>query len=261
MAVKFEISKDKAGKYFLFRVKAANGEKIAVSTRNYEEKEEVEKDIWSVRTNAAGAAVVDLTELASLETRPSEDIEIVQANFTRLRSDGRKLIVGWLRRARHGLIKRPDDPFESFIYVWIAFNGWGACCFGVDKDLVLVNAMASDPTLQREFDDLLQKYPACHDAADAFRGRWPIYRVEHLRREKDDPERAPTCYEKHVTANGGFDFPLDWAHYLHATYRVRCNLFHGDKSAHSPDDKAIVSAAANTLVPFLERLLGLEDQR
>ena len=60
MAAKFELSKDHAGKY-RFHLKAANGEIIAAS-QGYETKANAEKGIDSVKTNAAGAAVVDLTE-------------------------------------------------------------------------------------------------------------------------------------------------------------------------------------------------------
>jgi uncharacterized protein YegP (UPF0339 family) len=60
MAAKFEISKDKAGK-FRFHLKAANGEIIAAS-RGYDTRASAEKGIESVKTNAPGAKVVDLTE-------------------------------------------------------------------------------------------------------------------------------------------------------------------------------------------------------
>ncbi len=60
MAGKFEISKDKSGK-FRFHLKAANGEIIAAS-QGYETKESAHKGIESVKTNAPGAKVVDLTE-------------------------------------------------------------------------------------------------------------------------------------------------------------------------------------------------------
>lgn len=59
MAGKFEISKDKAGKY-QFHLKAANGEIIAVS-QPYETKANAEKGIESVKTHVADAAVYDLT--------------------------------------------------------------------------------------------------------------------------------------------------------------------------------------------------------
>lgn len=60
MAAKFEITKDKAGEY-RFHLKAANGEIIAAS-QGYESKAGAAKGIESVKANAAGAAVVDLTE-------------------------------------------------------------------------------------------------------------------------------------------------------------------------------------------------------
>ncbi len=60
MAGKFEISKDKAGKY-RFHLRAANGEIIAAS-QGYETRASAEKGIESVKTNAPDAKVEDLTE-------------------------------------------------------------------------------------------------------------------------------------------------------------------------------------------------------
>lgn len=60
MAGKFEIYKDKAGK-FRFRLKAGNGEIIA-SGEAYESKAAAKNGVASVQKNAADAALVDLTE-------------------------------------------------------------------------------------------------------------------------------------------------------------------------------------------------------
>jgi uncharacterized protein YegP (UPF0339 family) len=60
MAGKFEITKDKAGK-FRFRLKAANGEIIATSEA-YESKASAKNGIESVQKNAPGASIVDLSE-------------------------------------------------------------------------------------------------------------------------------------------------------------------------------------------------------
>jgi len=62
MAAKFEISKDKVGK-FRFHLKAANGEIIAAS-QAYDTKASAEKGIESVKKNASSATVVDLTDKA-----------------------------------------------------------------------------------------------------------------------------------------------------------------------------------------------------
>jgi len=59
MAGKFELYKDKAGK-FRFRLKAGNGEIIATS-ESYETKAGAQKGIKSVQSNAPTAAVDDQT--------------------------------------------------------------------------------------------------------------------------------------------------------------------------------------------------------
>ena len=59
MAGKFELFKDKAGK-FRFRLKASNGQIIAVGEA-YETKAAAKNGIESVKKNAADAPVVDQT--------------------------------------------------------------------------------------------------------------------------------------------------------------------------------------------------------
>ncbi|WP_330230464.1 YegP family protein [Nocardia sp. NBC_00508] len=59
MAAKFEIYKDKSDKY-RFRLKAANGEVIAVGEA-YESKAACKNGIESVKKNAPAADIVDQT--------------------------------------------------------------------------------------------------------------------------------------------------------------------------------------------------------
>ena len=59
MAGKFEVYKDKAGK-FRFRLKASNGQVVAVGEA-YETKASAMKGVQSVQKNAAGATVDDQT--------------------------------------------------------------------------------------------------------------------------------------------------------------------------------------------------------
>lgn len=59
MAGKFELYKDRSGQ-FRFRLKAGNGEIIAVS-ESYTTKSGAQNGIESVKTNAPSAAVDDLT--------------------------------------------------------------------------------------------------------------------------------------------------------------------------------------------------------
>lgn len=57
MAAKFEISKDRAGK-FRFHLKAPNGE-IVTASQGYETKANAEKGIEAIKTHAPNAAVED----------------------------------------------------------------------------------------------------------------------------------------------------------------------------------------------------------
>ncbi|HET9020447.1 MAG TPA: YegP family protein [Ornithinibacter sp.] len=59
MAGKFELYKDKSGKY-RFRLKASNGQVVAVGEA-YESKASAMNGIRSVQKNAAGATVDDQT--------------------------------------------------------------------------------------------------------------------------------------------------------------------------------------------------------
>ena len=59
MAGKFELYAAKNGK-FRFRLKAGNGEIIAVASEDYETKAAAKKGIASIQRNAAGAEVVDM---------------------------------------------------------------------------------------------------------------------------------------------------------------------------------------------------------
>jgi uncharacterized protein len=58
MAAKFELYTTKGGK-IRFRLKAGNGEIIAVASEDYESKAAAKKGIASIQRNAAGATVVD----------------------------------------------------------------------------------------------------------------------------------------------------------------------------------------------------------
>ena len=64
MAGKFELYMAKNGK-FRFRLKAGNGEIIAVSSEDYETKAAAKKGIASIQKNAATAELVDTEAVAA----------------------------------------------------------------------------------------------------------------------------------------------------------------------------------------------------
>ncbi|MHA6693854.1 YegP family protein [Homoserinimonas sp. A520] len=59
MAGKFELYTDKGGEY-RFRLKAGNGEVIALSSEGYSSKASAKNGIESIRKNAADASLVEL---------------------------------------------------------------------------------------------------------------------------------------------------------------------------------------------------------
>jgi hypothetical protein len=202
----------------------------------------------------------ELTDLAATG-RPVQ-IE----RYDRLHRDGRKLIQDWLERAiarGHGA----ESSFEAFIYLWIAFNGWAACVTGKDADREWQRALIADPNLNEQFDRLASKETATRAAAHGFAELWPIFRVADLRARGIDcrsgayesraamtrayldsgaRQFAPRCYLEHD------EVPLDWGHILASLYRVRCNLFHGEKARSSENDRLVVARACETLLAFLE---------
>lgn len=201
-------------------------------------------------------------------TCPFEDVRrdprsLERGRYDYLHPDGRALIRGWRDRAEEG---GPDANFESFIYLWIAFNSWAACVTGSDADHEWQRRLIADPTLNELFDEQSNRTPTA-DSVRRFAALWPIFRVSKLRERGIDywsgmhnsraemtrayidagaREFAPSCYLEHD------QLPLDWGHTLSALYRVRCNLFHGEKARSSENDQLVVSAAYATLRAFVE---------
>jgi hypothetical protein len=198
------------------------------------------------------------------------------SRFRRLHPDGQELIRGWFQKAWEQRGYHNEDAFEPFIFAWIAFNGWGSCVTGLDQDRQWINALSLDPDLQQMFDRATADPMApCGRAAREFHSTWPIFKAQALRRAgvREQPglsraalierylnagveEFAPQCAARHRQARGAI--PLDWPHSLAALYRVRCNLFHGEKARHSEMDRWLVGAAFKLLTEFVadSRILG-----
>lgn len=191
--------------------------------------------------------------------------------FRHIHLYGRRLIRGWFHRAVQLIDCEPGQSFEPFIYTWIAFNGWGACVTGEDGDRAMVRALSASPELCAEF----TRFKAAADAplaqaAQGFHALWPIFKTQELRQkglrapgnysrqerihyylDRKATEFAPACARRHWDANE--PIPLDWPHTLDTIYRVRCNLFHGEKAIHDEMDQAIVHGAFQVLARFIRK--------
>src|SRR6266446_4683522 len=179
----------------------------------------------------------------------------------------RKLISGWFTLASTRLENDEYNCFEAFIFAWIAFNGWASCISGIDQDRTLILALKKYEPISTKFEEMFDSDACFRSYATQFSQFWPIFEVKSTRRVHyegdDDREKiiklyfdlgatiySPPCWERHKTQ--GPKIPVDWPHTLDALYRVRCNLFHGEKALSSENDKRIVSCAAHTLVYFLQ---------
>lgn len=78
MAGKFELYAAKNGK-FRFRLKAGNGEIIAVASEDYDTKAAAKKGIASIQKNAAGAELVDLEAAAAAAAKAKAAAEKAKA--------------------------------------------------------------------------------------------------------------------------------------------------------------------------------------
>lgn len=190
--------------------------------------------------------------------------------YSYLHPEGRRLITGWFDRAWEARDSESEDCFEAFIFAWFSVNGWAACVTGLDRDADYVEALSRDHSVHQEFDRLIS-VPTSPVAvyATQFAELWPIFEVKDLRRrrimrfhrgDRDDivstyltagaTKFEPQCWKKHK--DEGKEVPVDWPHTLSALYRVRCNLFHGEKAAHSEIDQRVVSAAFKVLIHFFK---------
>lgn len=189
-------------------------------------------------------------------------------NYTYLRG-ARNVVESLWARGFSGVEARPEDSFEPFIFTWIALNAWGECVSSEQTDAGWVRAVSCDVPLGTQFDALVnQSHSRLRQSLEEFVRFWPIPRVQHWRRNRphaypefDSAHRArffsdnriqmqPLCWLDHYER--GEPVPLDWCHFLHTAYQVRCNLFHGDKSPSDAADQRIVHSVFLTLVYFLQ---------
>lgn len=161
-----------------------------------------------------------------------------------------------------------QQPYIKFVFRWMALNGWGMCVADTEIDRIWVDSVAYDEGLSDQFDRLLRIDADFERAANQFHDLWPIFKaatvrdqeadlgapassrremVEHfLDHDVDDYE--PRCWEHHDR-----DVPLDWPHTLCTLYRVRNNLFHGEKGLTADSNIRIVSVASDLLAQFVEK--------
>jgi len=196
--------------------------------------------------------------------KPSRKIQ--HERYQYLHPHGRRLISGWFGRALDLLDAGQEECFEGFIFAWIAVNAWASCVTGLDIDIAIIRTMMIDPILNNYFEQMVQREDSIFSQnVREFHSLLPIFHVQAIRRARVDlayhlpreqriqhyldagiDKYAPQCWEKHLGRKE--PVPLDWPHTLATLYRVRCNLFHGEKAIDSETDIQIVNSAFKIIV-------------
>jgi len=203
-----------------------------------------------------------------LVTDPNLVNNVDLMRYERLHQKGKKLIKSWYRRALVEWDCHPEQSFEPFIYLWISFNAWADCVTEFDYDKKWIQALSIFPEIANTFLELRDDpKSSLSQVSNQFYDLWPIFKAQEIRRNDSQyygkgtrkeiiefyfqhkiQYFEPKCWKKHIES--GEVLPLDWPHTLATLYRVRCNLFHGEKAVHSEMDRRIVHAAFRVLLYF-----------
>lgn len=218
-------------------------------------------------------------ELVDQSTQDRFSDKVNVRRYERLYPSGRTMIQNWFLRAWERIDCNPSESFEPFIYTWFAFNAWASCVTGFERDWKWKVALSINPRLIGAFEKLIEDGSSVlFSSVINFYSLWPIFKSSEIREkeafyaiEADRIEVVhhyfkmgitdfqPGCWRKHF--EHGEIVPVDWSHTLAVLYRVRCNLFHGEKGIESMMDQEIVHAAFLTLSHFIHatNLLGIDD--
>lgn len=146
------------------------------------------------------------------------------------------------------------EEFNPFIKLWIAFNGWYKSKYPNKNDREAINLCKKDSDLHvfyqrsfanKQFCDYLNELGIDLDREPLVNLTRPIGKKLKLSRLEDE--------------NGEVNF-LDnsseaFENYLDVIYRVRCNLFHCEKSPASDRDKLIVVCSFKTLSVIMKQII------
>lgn len=185
-----------------------------------------------------------------------------------------RLISGWFNRSLQKLGCHNEEAFDAFISVWVAFNGWAACVTGISEpDSKIIKRLKQDEIICHDFEKLLtsQDSDFSHSVAE-FAKFWPIFKVQDLRTHHiilDCTQSSRQEIVSNYLAKGIKRYypqswtpdrgaAITWPNTLDALYRVRCNLFHGEKALSCEMDQEIVADAFHTLVYFLKEAKYLD---
>ena len=154
------------------------------------------------------------------------------------------------------------SAFSSFANAWMAFNGWMECITQAETDAAMISALADHAKLVAAYEGLLNHDPVFEENILNLAALLPVLSVRDVRKKlgrdaflkynrielMDEALRAAVKQQPVDWTNGAM---LTWSQLLRTIYLVRCNLFHGSKSAENYRDHQLVVACDKTLRRFI----------
>ncbi len=141
-------------------------------------------------------------------------------SFDALHDEGREMVRSGFALAKERAER--GDWFAAFCFLWMSFNGWTSCVTGGSFDKQMINALRDNEALQHEFSDLMKRSEVFRNDIRMFSSKWPVKKVAptNIRGEPPEPQ------------GWSADQEARWEQLVSAIYRVRCNLFHGNKGTY-----------------------------
>lgn len=133
-----------------------------------------------------------------------------------------------------------NDHFSKFLFLWICFNAWLAYRSGKDIDAHMIDWLVVQTA---STSDLIEKYET-------------LKINKHFSNAlKELANQAPIKDSRGIRKDINIIDENDFENIVRAIYRIRCNLFHGGKSANESRDLKLV-VLSNVILNYWVRSLS-----
>ena len=169
------------------------------------------------------------------------------------------LTQGQKTKIKEWYIQSLQEQFNPFIKLWIAFNGWYKGKFPNERtDRASIDRCKQDEELIRYYQRSFYVDEFCK-YINMFGNELDKKPLENLTRSRDKKLQLNKMIDNNEEGKESVHF-LDNSSealgiYLDVIYRVRCNLFHCEKSLTSDRDKLIEKCSFKTLSVIMKKII------
>lgn len=149
----------------------------------------------------------------------------------------RKLIVNWYNRSRGRKVE--FTIFDRFVSLWMAFNAWGTHESQEDSDSNMIRWVKATSIMPSIFAQLMKSDKEFAKTVTELKNECPVY------------DMRPSHRTDYKTITNIHDF----REILDVIYKIRCNLFHGQKSPDEKRDVRLATFAYGILDRLFEEIL------